>query len=460
MNRQMEQNLESIQLGILCSVLRSPVYKNVNLDIVFTMGISGEWFENQEYKSMFEVMRVLYNGGKEFDDAIILAYMEKSGVKNPQDIMLLVMAQSPLQQTLFVEYVAVLKESYARKMITILNQDVMKMLSDPSSRSDIIMSMMQAYMDKFIAHNTVSSTRRLSEVRRERKLKPPAERLETGVPFIDTVLTDKNNRKGIRNEGLFFISGLKQSGKTFILTRIIENISRHHPVMFGSMEFGEELYDENVEDQQEAQMFDGNIDNIFTFDSIYDVRSIASEIRLMHKLHGIRIAALDSMMRISNNNPDMKTDERRTSENFAILGRLSKELKIPIIIVVQSSKEDLKSSMISVKGSMNADHEAYVWFHLKKTNEKDPTDELRTVIWNKNKDTHKHPQQHLMFIPETSDFYRVTLDEHGNPVDAGDKYRKPVKKPIEVVYETVPMHQSTTPKVDENDAINIPMLDF
>jgi len=269
------------------------------------------------------------------------------------------------------------------------------------------------------------------------------------IPFIDTVLTDKKKNVGIRNEGLFFISGLKQSGKTFVLTRLIENISKEHPVMFGSMEFGEDLYDENIEQQQEDGNFEGNIDNIYTFDSIYEVHAIAAEIRLQHKLHGIKIAALDSMMRMTNNNPDLKTDERRISETFSILGKLSKELKIPIIVVVQSSKEDLKSSMISVKGSMNADHEAYVWFHLTKTNSKNAEDEMRTVIWNKNKDTHKHPAQTLMFVPETSDFYQVEVDEHGNAGKAMHKYRKAAPKAVTIVYENMP-------KVVEEDLYSMP----
>jgi replicative DNA helicase len=223
--------------------------------------------------------------------------------------------------------------------------------------------------------------------------------------------------------------------------------------MFGSMEFGEDLYDENIEQQQNEGHFEGNIDNIYTFDSIYEVNAICAEIRLMHKLHGIKIAALDSMMRMTNANPDLKTDERRISETFSKLGKLSKELKIPIIVVVQSSKEDLKSSMISVKGSMNADHEAYVWFHLTKTKSKDAEDEMRSVIWNKNKDTHKHPAQTLMFVPQTSDFYRVELDEHGNAGKALDKFRRPPAKAIEIVYETKALDVSA---LDDEPSYDMP----
>jgi hypothetical protein len=439
----MMNNLENIRSLVLCSILRAHVYNNVDLNVVMSSGIGREWFDDSGHCAMFEVMKVLYDGGKEFDDAIIMAYMEKSGVADAQGVMLSVMAHSSVPNSLVMEYIVLLREHHAKKLLNDLNVTITKMLSEENSSSDVITTLIQNSIDKYVIFNNISSTRRLSDVRKDRLLKPPVQRLRTHIPFIDTVLTDKNGDSGIRNEGLFFISGLKQSGKTFVLTRLIENISKEHPVMFGSMEFGEDLYDENIEQQQKEGHFEGNIDNIYTFDSIYEVNAICAEIRLMHKLHGIKIAALDSMMRMTNANPDLKTDERRISETFSKLGKLSKELKIPIIVVVQSSKEDLKSSMISVKGSMNADHEAYVWFHLTKTKSKDAEDEMRSVIWNKNKDTHKHPAQTLMFVPQTSDFYRVELDEHGNAGKALDKFRRPPAKVVEIVYETKALDTST-----------------
>jgi replicative DNA helicase len=449
-------NLENIRSLVLCSILRAHVYNNVDLNVVMSSGISVAWFDDAGHCALFEVMKVLYDGGKEFDDAIIMSYMEKSGVKDAQGVMLSVMAHSSVPHSLVMEYIVLLREHHAKKLLNDLNATITKMLSDENSSSDAITAMIQNSIDKYVIFNNISSTRRLSDVRIDRKnkeLTTPVKRLKTGIPFIDTVLTDKKGDSGIRNEGLFFISGLKQSGKTFVLTRLIENISKEHPVMFGSMEFGEDLYDENIEQQQNEGHFEGNIDNIYTFDSIYEVNAICAEIRLMHKLHGIKIAALDSMMRMTNANPDLKTDERRISETFSKLGKLSKELKIPIIVVVQSSKEDLKSSMISVKGSMNADHEAYVWFHLTKTKSKDAEDEMRSVIWNKNKDTHKHPAQTLMFVPQTSDFYRVELDEHGNAGKALDKFRRPPAKAIEIVYETKALDVSA---LDDEPSYDMP----
>lgn len=451
-------NLENLKELVLSSILRAHVYNNVDLNIVMSSGIVKEWFDEPAHAAMFEVMKVLYDGGKGFDDSIIMAYMEKSGIKEAQNTLLSVMAHSSVPHSLVMEYILILKEAHSKKLLAALSADITKMLASEDAKSDVITQIIQNAIDKYVTINNTSSTRALSVVRADRKSKPAAIRIQTYIPFIDTVLTGKHHTReipdvGIRNEGLFFISGLKQSGKTFILTRMIENISKEHPVMFGSMEFGEDLYDENIEDQQESGMFEGNIDNIYTFDSIYEINAICAEIRLMHKLHGIKIVALDSMMRMTNANPDLKTDERRISETFSKLGKLSKELKIPIIVVVQSSKEDLKSSMISVKGSMNADHEAYVWFHLTKTNTKDQEDEMRTVIWNKNKDTHKHPQQHLMFVPETSDFYRVEIDEHGNAAKALDKYRKPAPKPITIVYETI---DAPLPDLSEGESYSMP----
>lgn len=431
-------NIENIRVLVLGSLLSANEFGVIDLNVIMTSGIAADWFENDAHRAMFEAMRVCYSGDIAFDDSTILAYMRKSDVQHPEQILLDVMAQKQVPQNILMEHIAVLKEHYHKNMLRLLSSDIQKMLQDDNITSDAVAQMIQNVIDKKLSMQGGSSTKRLSEVRKIRKALPPVERLKTLVPFIDTVLTDKHGRSGIRNEGLFFISGLKQSGKTFILTRIIENLSKEHPVMFGSMEFGQDLYDENIEQQQEENVFDGNIDNIYTFDDIYEINAIIAEIKLQHKLHGIKLVALDSMMRMTNNNPDLKTDERRISELFSKLGKLSKEIKVPIIVVVQSSKEDLKSSMISVKGSMNADHEAYVWFHLMKTKPKDSDSELRTVIWNKNKDTHKHPRQHLMFVPQTSDFYRVELDEHGNAAKALDKFRAQPPKVLEITYEDVP----------------------
>ena len=447
-------NLQQIRLSVLGNILSANDFGNIDLNAVMASGLTKEFFIDPAQVSMFEVMKVLYDGDIAFDDGTVLAYMKKAGVQNPQELLLAVMAQKEVSQAVLIEHIGLLKEDFHKKMLGTLSGDIIQMLQDESMNADSIQQMIQNAIDKQVHMNNSSSTKRLSDVRRERKALPPVERIKTHIPFIDTVLTDKNKNTGIRNEGLFFISGLKQSGKTFVLTRLIENVSREYPVMFGSMEFGQDLYDENVEEQQKEGNFDGNIDNIFTFDDVYEVNAIMAEIRLQHKLHGIKLVALDSMMRMTNNNPDLKTDERRISETFSKLGKLSKELKIPIIVVVQSSKEDLKSSMISVKGSMNADHEAYVWFHLMKSKPKDNEDEMRNVIWNKNKDTHKHPTQTLMFVPQTSDFYRVEVDEHGNPAKALDKFRRPPAKVVEVSYEEIPATE------DEEEAEEFSMPDF
>jgi replicative DNA helicase len=430
--------IDTIRLLVLGSILGANEYGNIDLNRVMSSGIEKAWFDDPAQQALFEVMHVCHAGGRPFDDTTILAYLRRSDVQNPEQLLLAAMSQKAVPHEILMEHIGMLKEAYRKKQLSQMAHEVLKQLEDENLSADAITQMAQNEIDAHVSLRPGSSSKALSEVRKSRLASPPVERIFTGIPFIDTVLTDREGNKGFRNEGLIFISGLKQSGKTFILTRIIENVSSTMPVLFGSLEFGRDLYDENVEQQQRDGNFEGNIDNIITFDDIYDVDSIIAEIRLQHKLHGIKLVALDSMLRMSNNNPDLKTDERRISEMFSKLGKVSKELKIPIIVIVQSSKEDLKSSMISVKGSMNADHEAYVWFHVVKTKPKDPENELRTVIWNKNKDTHRHPKQHLMFVPQTSDFYRVEIDENGYPSKALDRFRKPKPKAVEIAYEEIP----------------------
>lgn len=428
----------AVNLMVLGSILGASSYGNVDLDTVFGSGISKEWFDDKGQQGLYEVMSLLHAAGKPFDETTILDYLKKSNVPNPEQVVLGAMTQKPVPQNILMEHIATLQEAYRKTQLDRMAREVLKAVKSDEDDADVITQMAQNLLDSNVQSRPGGVSKPLSQVRKERLAMPPVERIRSYLSFIDTVLTDREGRQGFRNEGLVFISGLKESGKTFILTRIVEEVSKDGPALFGSMEFGKDLYDENVEQQQKDKHWNGNIDNIITFDDLYDVDSIVAEIRLQHRLRGIRIVALDSMLRMTNNNPDLKTDEKRLSDMFSKLGRISKELKIPIIIIVQSAKEDLKSSMISVKGSVNADHEAYVWFHIAKTKPKEYENELRTVIWNKNKDTKKHPKQYLMFVPQTSDFYRTELDEHGNPSKALDKYRKPKASPIEIAYENIP----------------------
>ena len=410
---------------ILSCLLTAHEYDNINIDILMETGLSKQWFKLDIHQQIFDVINICYKAKKAFNDITIVEYLQKANIQNCESIIIDIMLEKQIPQSIAIEYILSLKNDYQESMIIDLASQAKKMIDDGSSNPELVIQMIQNSINNFDFLENKGYTKSLTKVREKRKKKKKLTRLKTEIPFIDTVLTDKHGNVGIRNEGLFFISGLKQSGKTFILMRIIENLSKHYPVMFGSMEFGEDLYDETVEEMQEDGFFNGNTDNIHVFDSIYDVDGIIAEIRYQHKLNGIKLVALDSMLRMTNNDPLLKTDERRISDMFSKLGKLSKELGIPIIIIVQSSKEDLKSSIVSVKGSMNADHEAYVWFHIFKTDTKNPENEQRTVIWVKNKDTRKHPKQHLMFVPQTSDFYRVELDKNGHPFRAIDNYRKP-----------------------------------
>ena len=451
---------------ILSSLLTAQEFKHINLDIVFSSGISKAWFVTEIQKDIFEVMNTCQKANVVFDEDLIIEHLKKTDIENPRHVVLDLLSLKQVPQNIVLEHIKILRKEYHKQTLKVLSQESLKMLDDETLDPDAITVMMQNTLNDFEFLNNKGYTRSLAEVRKERKSKPPVTRIRTYIPFIDTTLTDKHGNKGFRNEGLIFVSGLKQSGKTFTVARILENVSKDHPVLFGSLEFGEELYDESIEEAQEDGYFDGNIENIYTFDKIYDIDKIVAEIRFQHKLNGIKLVALDSMMRIINTNPDLKTDEKRLSEIFSKLGMVSKELKIPILIVVQSSKEDLKSSMISVKGSMNADHEAFVWYHMIKTDPKNPNDERRTVIWNKNKDTHKHPKQYLMFVPQTKDFYQYEIDEQGNPSRAMHKYRKPKEEhavPVITVYEATQksnVSENNKKDIKGKKEVEMPEFDF
>ncbi|MFW9602886.1 MAG: DnaB-like helicase C-terminal domain-containing protein, partial [Prevotella sp.] len=433
---------------ILNALMSANEFAGISLDALMKTGIKKEWFMDAKNQIIFNVIEIYHKAGKPFDDTIVFEQLKKANIHNAEEIILEIVSQKFVTESIVKEHIEELKTAYHLRMLDRLSNEIKGMVN-AKANPDAINQLIKNTVENFEYMNRECPIKCLNAVRERRKKSTAVSRIETGIPFIDTVLTDRYGNKGFRNEGLVFIGGLKQTGKTFIATRIIENVSKNHPVLFGSLEFGEDLYDEVIENAQTDGFFNGDINNIHTFDDVYDINEMCAWIRYYQKRYGIKLVLLDSMMRISNETSNLATEEKKLSDIFSKLGKLSKELKVPILIIVQTSKEDLKSSNISVKGSMNADHEAYVWFHIVKTN-KDPNDEQRTVIWNKNKDTMKHPKQNLMFVPETADFYRINVDEQGRPNGALDKYRVPPRKdiPVEVVY------------MDSNESLNNVPLKF
>jgi len=52
-------NIENIRSIILSSILKSHVYGVVDLNAVFSSGITQEWFDDPAHRSMFEVSSTL-----------------------------------------------------------------------------------------------------------------------------------------------------------------------------------------------------------------------------------------------------------------------------------------------------------------------------------------------------------------------------------------------------------------
>ncbi|MDQ7067755.1 MAG: hypothetical protein Q9M40_07170 [Sulfurimonas sp.] len=196
--------IENIRTLVLSSILSANDFGEIDLRAVFASGINKDYFEDQDQRIMFEVISVCVDGDIAFDDSVILSYMQKAGVQNPQNLLLHVMAQKQVPQSVLLEQISLLKETYHKKMLNLLHLEISKMLSDENTSAEAISQMVQNSLDGYEKLNKTSSTTRLSEVRKLRKAQPPVQRIKTGIPFIDTVLTDKQGNKGIRNEGLFF----------------------------------------------------------------------------------------------------------------------------------------------------------------------------------------------------------------------------------------------------------------
>jgi replicative DNA helicase len=188
---------------------------------------------------------------------------------------------------------------------------------------------------------------------------------------------------------------------TFILTKILENVSKGHKVGFFSMEFGSRMYIENMT-KKHGQRYRN--ENIYINDTLFDIAEVEREIRYQHKHNGVKFWGIDSQLRLTNKMMNGSTREIWLGDIFSRLARLAVTLDILIMIIVQVSKEGYKSDEPTVKGCVDADHEATTWLHLTKIKGEG---ERRSALWVKNKQTYKHPKHILDFDPVNHTFKEV-----------------------------------------------------
>lgn len=176
---------------------------------------------------------------------------------------------------------------------------------------------------------------------------------------------------------LVIVGGRPKMGKTQLALSIMANVSKNHgPTLFCSAEMGRDALARRILSSdtdittKDAQAFMEGASRVFSqwqgVPMMFDYRArsfdaVCSSIRVAHRKHGIRAAAVDYLQLLEMSGARTEEEEiGRASKGFK---NLAEELEIPIILLVQVNRRceeraDKRPVMSDIRGSGRVEQDA------------------------------------------------------------------------------------------------------
>ncbi|GAA8063846.1 hypothetical protein HpDR60_26110 [Helicobacter pylori] len=183
------------------------------------------------------------------------------------------------------------------------------------------------------------------------KNKPPIEKIETGVNFLDH-LTDG----GIEVGQMVLLSGDPEAGKTLLGVQCLIQAQQKHKVTYFGFEFSVRKHIETLKDKN----FKIKGDHYFIDDQSCELNDLIFQIRSLAK-EGHKVFLIDSQMKIQAPIVGRTTEEIETAK-FTALSEVARNLQVLVIFIVQNSKNDSYTPTGSRKGG----HEAHLMIRIER----------------------------------------------------------------------------------------------
>ncbi|WRC13833.1 helicase DnaB [Helicobacter pylori] len=267
------------------------------------------------------------------------------------------------------------------------------------------------FLNKYINLGIVRSGKYFWEWEEYFKNKPPIEKIETGINFLDTI-TDG----GIEVGQMVLLSGDPEAGKTLLGVQCLMNAQQQHKVTYFGFEFSVRKHIETLK----IKHFKIKGDHYFIDDQSCELNDLIAQIRSLSK-EGHKVFLIDSQMKIQAPIIGRTIEEIETSK-FTALSEVARNLQVLVIFIVQNSKNDSYTPTGSRKGG----HEAHLMIRLERLkrhelpNIKDYTErsKYRRIVILKNKQTGLSGYRYLknidyrFFEIENQPFQQLPHDKH------------------------------------------------
>ncbi|QEE97106.1 RAD55 family ATPase [Helicobacter pylori] len=183
------------------------------------------------------------------------------------------------------------------------------------------------------------------------KNKPPIEKIETGISYLDAI-----TEGGFELGQILLLSGDPEAGKTLLGVQFLINAHQRHKVTYFGFEFSVRKHIETLK----SKNFNIKAENYFIDDQSCELNDLIAQIRSLSK-EGHKVFLIDSQMKIQAPIVGRTAEEVETSK-FSALGEAARNLQVLIIFIIQNSKSDSYTPTGSRKGG----HEAHLMIRIER----------------------------------------------------------------------------------------------
>lgn len=354
----MEQYLYNLafERSVLSSLLFIHDFDTVD-DMVALL--NEDLFFLQAHKDICAAIMKLQSSGLPIEESFIQKHLVQTGKFDERAMVEILTANSMAN---IKPYIDSLMEFARKRKLEQLSFNIRKMISEENNSADDIESMLELSLSESQIKSGTTMPITMERAIEEFHNMTIPEPIRTGIESLDNLLCG-----GFEPAQLVHIGGERNVGKTTLMKQILFNTSVDYDTLFFSFEMPKwkmAKYTERMTGKSNMKRYHIIDTNMM---KSRDVTDVARMIRTMWRKHGIRFALIDSKMKLNHRSYKGNSDAEKKGEIDSILSAVTQETGIVILMIVQASREELKSGKMGSYGSVLSDYETDMQLMLKKT---------------------------------------------------------------------------------------------
>lgn len=353
----MEENLYnlSFERTVLSSMLF--VHDTDMIDDMVGM-LDEDLFYLQTHKNICSAMIQLHSSGLPIEESFIQKHLVGLG-KFDERVMVEVLTTNSMAN--IKPYIDEMIEKARKRKLLSLTTKIKSMVLEENNSADDIDAMLELELSESIIKSGMTMPVTMEKAIEEFRNMVIPEPIRTGIENLDNLLCG-----GFEPAQLVHIGGERNVGKTMLMKQILFNTSINYDVLFFSFEMPKwkmAKYTERMTGKSNMKRYHIIDTNMM---KSRDVTDVARMIRTMWRKHGIRFVLIDSKMKLNHRSYKGNSEPDKKADIDSILAAVTQETGIVILMIVQASREELKSGRMGSYGSVLSDYEVDMQLMLKK----------------------------------------------------------------------------------------------